>query len=270
MASSSMNASRRFSGLDRLYGVVAASKIRGAHIAVIGVGGVGSWVAEALARSGLARLTLIDFDQVAESNINRQVQATTQTIGQAKVCALKERIALINPDCQVLLIEDFVSPENWPKILPNGVDVVIDACDQMRAKEAMAVWAMKTKRRLIICGAAGGKRLPQRVEIADLSEVSHDPLLANLRSRLRRLLRNDEGASTQQEGIHARTKISKSSMRMNLMCVFSREPVAAAHASCQMTASDGSLNCHGYGSSVAVTCSVGMAAAAAAMEQLGI
>jgi tRNA A37 threonylcarbamoyladenosine dehydratase len=136
---------RRFGGLDRLYGVTGAASIRAAHVVVVGVGGVGSWTVEALARSGVGRLTLIDLDNVAESNINRQIHALDDTVGMAKVEAMRLRIAHINSDCVVTCIEDFVEPGNWPGIL-NGVDVdaVIDACDQVKAKTAMAAWAIKS------------------------------------------------------------------------------------------------------------------------------
>ena len=137
---------RRFGGLDRLYGVDGAARIRSAHVVVVGVGGVGSWTVEALARSGVGRLTLIDLDNVAESNINRQIHALDDTVGMAKVEAMRQRIAHINPDCVVTCIEDFVEPDNWPTIL-NGaeVDAVIDACDQVKAKTAMAAWALKQR-----------------------------------------------------------------------------------------------------------------------------
>ena len=125
---------RRFSALERLYGVAAARRIRAAHVVVVGIGGVGSWAAEALARSGVGRLTLIDLDHVAESNINRQVHALESTVGQAKVLAMRERIAGIHPQCQVRCIEEFVDQDNWPALLAGGqVHAVIDACDQVRA-----------------------------------------------------------------------------------------------------------------------------------------
>jgi tRNA threonylcarbamoyladenosine dehydratase len=270
VAASVVDAGRRFSGLERLYGVHAASKIRASHVAIVGLGGVGSWAAEALARSGVGRLTLIDMDHVAESNINRQIQATSLTLGQAKVQALRDRIALINPDCEVITIEDFVSPDNWPQILPTGVDAVIDACDQMRAKEAMAWWAWQSKTRYVICGAAGGKRQPQSVEVGDLATATHDPLLANLRARLRHRKKTDLAELSANHSHFATQKKTHPLPLMNLTAVFSREPVAPAHASCQITDADGSLNCHGYGSSVAVTCSMGMVAAAWVMDQISI
>ena len=112
---------RRFGGLERLYGVPGAARIRAAHVVVVGVGGVGSWTAEALARSGVSRLTLIDMDHVAESNINRQVHALSTTVGMSKIVAMQERIALINPACVVQCVDDFVEPDNWPAILPRAM-----------------------------------------------------------------------------------------------------------------------------------------------------
>lgn len=236
---------RRFGGLLRLYGADGYRRLRALRVAVVGLGGVGSWAAEALARSGVAELVLIDLDHVAESNINRQVQALSVTVGQAKALALKDRIAQIHPACHVHPIEEFVEPGNWPQLLPCAVDVVIDACDQVRAKLAMAVWALGSGTRHVCVGAAGGKRLPHRVAVDDLAAVTHDPLLASLRQRLRR----EHGAS----------RIGT----MGVQCVYSRENVTRPPESCEV---DGSLNCHGYGSSVTVTAAFGMAAAAAAIE----
>ena len=130
---------RRFGGLQRLYGVQGAARIRSAHVAVVGIGGVGSWAAEALARSGVAQITLIDLDHVAESNINRQIHALTDTVGQAKVLAMCDRIAQIHPDCIVHCVEEFVEPGNWPALLQTPVDALIDACDQIKAKTALSI-----------------------------------------------------------------------------------------------------------------------------------
>jgi tRNA A37 threonylcarbamoyladenosine dehydratase len=242
---------RRFGGLARLFGVEGAERIRAAHVAVIGIGGVGSWAAEALARSGVGGLTLIDLDHVAESNVNRQIHALSTTMGQAKVQAMAERIALINPGCRVECIEDFVDATNWPAILPAPVDAVIDACDQVKAKTAMAAWALQQRTPFIAVGAAGGKRLAHKVDIADLAETTHDPLLAQLRYRLRK----QHGAA--REG-----------QRIGLTCVFSREAVTPPHASCDVSPGDGSLNCHGYGSSVAVTATFGQCAAGWVLDRI--
>ena len=247
-----MDTERRFGGLARLYGVSGAQQIRAAHVAVISVGGVGSWAAEALARSGVGRLTLIDLDHVTESNINRQIHALESTLGQAKVLAMRDRIAQINPDCEVRCVEEFVEPGNWPDLLPAGVDAVIDACDQVRAKTAMAAWALKNKTLFISVGAAGGKRLAHKVDIEDLSNTTHDPLLAQLRYRLRK----DHGAA--REG-----------RKIGIACVFSREAVSLPDASCAVE-SDGSLNCSGYGSLVSVTATFGQCAAGWVMNQISL
>lgn len=244
---------RRFGALRRLYGDAGYQRLRAARVAVVGVGGVGSWAAEALVRSGVAALVLIDMDHVAESNINRQVQALGHTFGQAKVLALRERFADIHPGCEVLVVEEFVDAQNWPGLLPQRVDLLIDACDQMGAKAALAAWALAGRQPYVCVGAAGGKREAHRVEVDDLAAATHDPLLASLRQRLRR----DHGAARQG--------------RMGLRCVFSREPVAGpAEPIVAETAegNDGSLNCHGYGSSVTVTATFGMAAAGEAIAQL--
>ena len=241
---------RRFGGLERLYGMEGAAAIRGAHVAVVGIGGVGSWAAEALARSGIGALTLIDLDHVAESNINRQVHALDGTVGQAKVLAMRERIAQIHPRCVVHAVEEFVEPDNWPMLLPAGVDAVIDACDAPKAKTAMAAWARDRKALFISCGAAGGKRLAHQVDIQDLSQTTHDPLLAQLRYRLRK----HHGAP-------------KEGKRIGIPCVFSREAVAPPDPSCAIEG-DGSLNCHGYGSVVSVTATFGQCAAGWVLDRI--
>ena len=253
---------RRFGGLARLYGVAGAARIRAAHVVVVGVGGVGSWAAEALARSGVGHLTLIDLDHVSESNINRQVHALDTTLGQAKVMAMRERIAHINPLCDVTCIEDFVDADNWLALLPQGADAVIDACDQVRAKTAMAAWARKAQTALISVGAAGGKRQAHLVDIDDLSAVTHDPLLAQLRTRLR----NEHGAPR---------GLPKGAKRIGVACVFSREAVMqpaqlAGEPGVQSidAASDGTLNCHGYGSVVSVTATFGQCAAGWVLDKI--
>ncbi len=266
---------RRFSGLERLYGVPGAAAIRGAHVAVVGIGGVGSWAVEALARSGVGRITLIDFDQVSESNINRQIHAETDTVGMAKVDAMAQRIARINPKCVVHRQEEFATPENWPGMVAataaamDPFDAVIDACDQVKAKTAMAAWARAQKTSLYItAGAAGGKRLAHWVDIADLSETTHDPLLAKLRYNLRRAHGAPQGGDK---------NTSDKSKRIGIACVFSREAVAPPDASCTVEGmgvgvgvgvGDSSLNCHGYGSVVSVTASFGLCAAGWVLDAL--
>ncbi|RZL67907.1 MAG: tRNA threonylcarbamoyladenosine dehydratase [Variovorax sp.] len=248
---------RRFGGLERLYGVAGATRIRNAHIVVAGIGGVGSWAVEALARSGVGRLTLIDLDHIAESNINRQIHALEITVGQAKVEAMRERIAQINPNCKVLALDDFVEPANWAALLDRArvtqgaVTAVFDACDQVRAKVAMASWARHSKSLFISAGAAGGKRLGHLVDVDDLSKVTHDPLLAQLRQRLRK----EHGAP-------------RDGKKMAVTCVFSRESVAPPDASCALDNVDGTLNCHGYGSVVTVTATFGQCAAGWLLDEI--
>ncbi|MCW5631858.1 MAG: ThiF family adenylyltransferase [Rubrivivax sp.] len=272
---------RRFGGLARLYGAAGYARLRAARFAVVGVGGVGSWAAEALARSGVAELVLVDLDHVSEGNVNRQVQALTPTLGQAKVRALAERIALVHPGCKVHEVEEFVAADNWPALLPVAVDGVVDACDQVRAKEVLARWSLAAGVPGVFVGAAGGKRRPEAVEVADLAEATHDPLLAALRQRLRR-----EGVMPKHAGPGGGR--GAGAARSGLTCVYSREAVAAPQraaghgespgedlAACAADLAvpaagigDGSLNCAGYGSSVMVTATFGMAAAAAVVAQL--
>jgi tRNA A37 threonylcarbamoyladenosine dehydratase len=245
-----LDVTRRFSGLDRLLGVDPAKRVYASHIAVVGIGGVGSWAAEALARSGVGRITLIDMDHVAESNINRQVHAVTSTVGMSKILAMQERIALINPLCRVTCIDAFVEPDAWPSILPLDVDAAIDACDQVRSKAAMADWARRNKKVFITVGAAGGKRYAHKVDIADLSDTTHDPLLAQLRYQLRK----NHGAPKEGKNI-------------GIASVFSREAVAPPDASCSV-ATGGTLSCHGYGSMVSVTATFGLCAAGWVIDKI--
>ena len=247
---------RRFGGLERLYGVAGAARIQNSHVLVVGIGGVGSWAVEALARSGVGRLTLVDLDHVSESNINRQIHALDSTVGQAKVEAMRDRIAQINPECKVLAIDEFVELGNWTTLLEaaqqaNGpATAVIDACDQVKAKLTMAAWARASRTAFITVGAAGGKRQAHKVDVDDLSLVTHDPLLAQLRQRLRK----EHGAP--REG-----------RKIGVTCVFSRESVAPPDASCAIEG-DGSLNCHGYGSVVSVTATFGQCAAGWVLDKI--
>lgn len=241
---------RRFGGLARLYGMAGAQRIHAAHVAVIGIGGVGSWAAESLARSGVGQLTLIDLDHVAESNINRQIHAVDATLGQAKVFAMRDRIHSFSSASEITCIEEFVDIANWPALLPSGITAVIDACDQVNAKTAMAVWARNTETIFISVGAAGGKRHAHLVDIDDLARATHDPLLAQVRYRLRKE--------------HAAPREGK---KIGVACVFSREPVKPPDISCSVEG-DGTLNCHGYGSVVSVTATFGQCAAGWVLNQV--
>jgi tRNA A37 threonylcarbamoyladenosine dehydratase len=245
------DAARRFGGLDRLYGPAGATRIRGSHVMVVGIGGVGSWAVEALARSGVMHVTMVDMDHVSESNINRQIHATQLTLGQSKIAAMQDRIAVINPECDVTCIDDFVTPENWSALVPADVDVVIDACDQVHAKVTMAAWAMRSKKLFVSVGAAGGKRMAHLVDIDDLSKTTHDPLLAQLRYRLRK-----EYAAP-REG-----------RKIGVDCIFSKEAVKQPSKVNDNGFSDNTLNCHGYGSVVSVTATFGQCAAGWALDKL--
>lgn len=239
-----MDLDRRFGGVSRLYGRAGAARIRASHVVVVGIGGVGSWAAEALARSGIGALTLIDLDNVAESNINRQLHALDETIGQPKVEAMSRRIHAYHPDCRVHAVEDFLDEDNVAKLLGTyPVDGVIDCCDQVRAKVACVVHSHEHSLLFISVGAAGGRMLAHQVEIDDLGHLTHDPLLAQVRYRLRR---------------HHHFPPAGKAMRVP--CVFSREPIQRAADGCEIQ-QDNSLNCAGYGSSVAVTATFGMTAA---------
>ncbi|MDE1183133.1 tRNA threonylcarbamoyladenosine dehydratase [Paraburkholderia sp.] len=256
---------RRFGGVARLYGAPALAAFERARVAVIGIGGVGSWVAEALARSAVGSLTLIDLDNVAESNTNRQIHALEGNYGKPKVDAMAERIKLINPLCDVRLIEDFIEPDNFDTVLGGGFDYVIDAIDSVRTKTALIAWCVEHKQPLITVGGAGGQLDPTRIRIDDLALTIQDPLLSKVRGQLRKLHGFPRGPK-------AKFKVS---------AVYSDEPLiypAAAvcdidEAAEHVTTSPGhtgpvGLNCAGFGSSVCVTASFGFAAAAYVLRTL--
>lgn len=249
---------RRFGGIARLYGEAGAARLRVAHVVVVGIGGVGSWAVEALARSGVGRLTLIDLDHVAESNTNRQIHALESTFGMAKVEAMRARVAAIHPGCRVLPIEAFVTPDNWADLLQQAQQIqgtqgplaVIDACDHMAAKTTLAAWGRSARAVFVTVGAAGGKQRGDAVEVGDVAQATHDPLLAQLRQRLRK----SYGAPRQGP--------------IGVTAVFSREPVRSPQTRCATEGRDTSLNCHGFGSSVAVTATFGLCAAGWVMQTL--
>ncbi len=249
---------RRFGGIARLYGQPALERFRAAHVCVIGVGGVGSWIVEALARSAVGALTLIDLDNVAESNINRQIQALSGTIGQAKIDALAERIAQINPYCKVTLVEDFITPDNLGAMIGDGrYDYVVDAIDSAKAKAALIAWCRQHAVPLITIGGAGGQTDPTKIAVRDLSKTEQEPLL----KRVRKLLRVNYGFPRGEKN------------KFNVDAVFSMEPLQfpADDASCSLDADQRSItgiNCAGFGSSVVVTASFGMVAAAHLLRKL--
>lgn len=242
---------RRFGGVERLYGKTALTKFKKAHVIVIGIGGVGSWAVEALARNAIGKLTLIDMDVVAESNINRQLPALTSTLGKNKIDVMADRIREINPDCEIKLIDDFVSQDNLEELIGNGIDekadYVIDCIDSSRVKAALIAWCKRRKIKIITLGGAGGQTDPSKIKIADLSKTAHDPLL----SKTRKLLRQDYGFSTNIK------------RRFAIPCVFSPEHLKYATLDGEMSqdkphgsSKENDLSCAGgIGSSVMVTAS---------------
>jgi tRNA A37 threonylcarbamoyladenosine dehydratase len=247
---------RRFGGIARLYGERALERFRAAHVCVIGVGGVGSWVVEALARSAIGQLTLIDLDNVAESNINRQIQATTSTIGLPKIEALKRRIAEINPFCEVTLVEDFIDPDNLDTMIgADRYDYVIDAIDSVKAKAALIAYCSEHGIPMVTSGGAGGQLDPTKVEIRDLARTEQEPLL----KKVRKILRARYGFAKGEKN------------KYHIDAVFSMEPLRYPDSgdACEVDANSVTgLNCAGFGSSMVVTATFGMVAAGHVLRKL--
>ncbi|WP_306582014.1 tRNA threonylcarbamoyladenosine dehydratase [Dokdonella sp.] len=176
---------QRFAGIDRLYGAGSVQRLARSHVAVVGIGGVGSWAAEALVRSGVGRITLIDADEVCVGNTNRQLHALDGNYGRAKVAVMAQRLAAINPQLAVEPIEQFLTPANLGELLGRGHDCVLDACDAFRVKVEAIAWCRRRKLPLVTVGSAGGRTDPTLVAVRDLSKTEHDALLALVRKKLR-------------------------------------------------------------------------------------
>ena len=257
-----MDFERRFGGIARLYGIAGLHKFQAAHVCVVGVGGVGSWIVEALARSAIGRITLIDLDNVAESNINRQIQALTETLGKAKVTALAERIAQINPLCKVHQVEDFITPDNLPELIKAPhFDYVIDAIDSVKAKTALLAFCRAESIPIVTIGGAGGQIDPGKIEIRDLCRTEQEPLLSLVRKRLRQNYGFSRGVKN----------------KFGIDAVFSMEPLKFPEpdpdALCELPDAqneDGitGLNCAGFGSAMVVTATFGMHASALVLRKL--
>jgi tRNA A37 threonylcarbamoyladenosine dehydratase len=247
----------RFEGLQRLYGSEAYGLLPQLHMAVIGIGGVGSWAAEALARSGIGTLTLVDYDEIAPGNINRQIHALDDTLGRKKIEVMAERIRQINPDCRINAIDDFINMDNLEDLLSVGYDCVIDAIDSIKFKAAMINYCRRNKIPVIATGGAGGLSDPTMIQVADLSRTHHDPLAARVRGRLR----DDYGFSRNPR----RT--------FGVECVFSSQqpvyPKPDGTVSHDKPGIHGvSLDCRfGYGTSACVTASFGLVAASRAIHK---
>lgn len=247
---------RRFSGVRRLYGEAGLQRLMASHVLVIGIGGVGSWTVEALARNAVGKLTLVDLDNIAESNMNRQIHALESTLGKAKVTAMRERIAEINPLCVVNEIEDFVTPDNLTQFLQPAPDLVVDCMDDSKAKIALAAYCKQQSLPLVMVGSAGGKLDATRIRLADLAHVEGDRMLAKVRNQLRR----DHG--------FAKAHASKKSAKFGITAVYSDEPVLKPSEACDTDTALTGLHCAGYGSSICVTASAGFVAAQAAISHL--
>ncbi len=274
LPSCDIDAERRFGGLARLYGPEAPQRLRAAHVAVAGLGGVGSWTAEALARCGVGALTLIDLDHIAESNVNRQIHALSGTLGAAKVQAMAERIAGINPECAVQCVDDFVTPANVGDVLAGPYAMIIDCTDQVAAKIAMVLHARGMGCPVLVCGGAGGKTDPLALRAGDLSTALNDALLAKLRNKLRR--EHGYPKAADQAG-----KVRKRVPKMQVEALwFDQPPILPAAWTVAREAEDDmgaqvenapapqGLSCAGYGSVVTVTAAMGMAAADRALRRI--
>ncbi|QSA97980.1 tRNA cyclic N6-threonylcarbamoyladenosine(37) synthase TcdA [Methylococcus sp. EFPC2] len=253
------NSERRFGGIARLYGTVGLARLRAAHVCVVGVGGVGSWAAEALARSAIGRITLIDLDNVAESNVNRQIHAMDGEFGKAKIDVMAERIRAINPDCRITLVEDFISHDNVQELIGTDIDWVMDCIDTFRIKAALLAHCKRNKIKAITVGGAGGVTDPTRIKVIDLSRATQDPLLARTRGRLR--------------DYHGFTRNPK--RRFSIPSVHSEEqavyptPEGGICAQKPEGAAAGGLSCAGgIGSVMTVTATFGLVAASVVLARL--
>ncbi|HPE62085.1 MAG TPA: tRNA cyclic N6-threonylcarbamoyladenosine(37) synthase TcdA [Thiolinea sp.] len=259
VSGSDIDATRRFGGITRIYGQHGLLAFSRAHVTVVGVGGVGSWAVEALARSGIGALTLIDLDNVAESNINRQLPALDSTLGMAKIEVLRRRIHDINPQCHVSLIEDFIELETLEQLIDPTTDFVIDCIDSFRIKAGLIAWCRRRKIRIITLGGAGGQRDPGKIRLTDLARSQHDPLLARVRKQLR------------QEYSFSRNP----RRRFDVPCVWSEEqmvfPDTDGNISHQRP-NDGSMNglscAGGLGSVMTVTAGFALFAVSHVLEKL--
>jgi tRNA threonylcarbamoyladenosine dehydratase len=250
----------RFGGIARLYGQLGLEKLRAAHVCVVGIGGVGTWAVEALARSGIGALTLVDLDEICATNINRQLHALTETVGRPKVEVMADRIRAINPDCRVICEQKFFNAQTAAELLAPEFNYVCDAIDSVSNKVLLLAQCRQKNLPVISCGGAGGRRDATLVRVADLAKVSHDRLLAEVRKKLRR---------------ESKWGFPADGSPMNIDCVFSAEaPVFAqpdgSVCGTRAETEDGSrLNCDGgLGSATFVTGAFGFAAAGVIVRKI--
>ena len=252
----------RFGGIARLYGQAALDRFLTSRVAVIGVGGVGSWAVESLARSGVGHLTLVDLDEICVTNVNRQLHAMDGQIGRQKTEAMADRARAIHPDCDVQIVPKFFNEKSAAEILDPGFDAVIDAIDFARHKSLLAAECHRRKIYAVTCGGAGGRRDPTRIRVTDLAHSGMDPLLL----QLRRGLRNDFG--------FPKTPRGQEPILFGIDAVYSDE--APYYSSCDGTVSKNKpeeislrLNCaSGFGSAAHLIASFGMIAAGRVLEHL--
>lgn len=238
---------RRFQGVAKVYTETAFAQYEKSHVMVIGIGGVGSWAVEALARTGVGQLTLVDMDVLSASNINRQLPALTSTLGQEKIAVMAARCREINPHIQLNLIDDYLSSDTLVELIAYQPDVILDCIDDVKAKLALMLHCRFHKLPLIVSGGAGGKRDPLKVQVADLSKTEQDPMLSKLRSQLR-----------------AKGICKKPKEKFGITCVYSNESPLTHH---HMVKAAG-LRCGGYGSAVVVTSTFAMVAVAEVLKKL--
>lgn len=246
------NYEQRFGGIGRLYTPEGLEKLRQSHICVIGIGGVGSWAVEALARSGIGKITLIDMDDICVTNINRQIHALSGQIGNLKTEAMQERVKLINPECEVEIIDDFLTKDNLAEYLNRGYDYVIDAIDSVQTKAALIAYCKRNKIKLITTGGAGGQTDPSQIKIADLSKTIQDPLASKVRSILRK-----------EYNFSANPK-----RKFGVDCVFSTQPLIFPKMGegCEVSAT---MNCaNGFGATTVVTATFGFFAVSRVIDKL--
>lgn len=248
---------RRFAGIARLYGQQGLRNLHAANVCVIGIGGVGSWAAEALARSGVGRISLIDLDDICISNTNRQLPALEGQFGRMKVAAVAERMLAINPDIALRLIEDFVAEDNFADYL-SGHDYVIDCIDSVKTKAALIAFCSRNKIKIITVGGAGGQIDPTQIKVDDLSKTIQDPLAAKVRN----ILRRDFG-------------FAKSGKKMGVECVYSTEQLVYPQSDGSVCAAkpqigDGvRLDCAGgFGAVMTVTATFGLVAVSRVLKHL--
>ncbi|MGB3726196.1 MAG: tRNA cyclic N6-threonylcarbamoyladenosine(37) synthase TcdA [Glaciecola sp.] len=256
-----MSYQQRFSGIARVYGQHGLEQLAASHVCIIGIGGVGAWSAEAIARSGINAITLIDLDDLAQSNINRQIHALDSTLEQSKVEVMQQRIFDINPECHVTVIEDFVTAENVGEYLGERGDfsTVIDAVDSVKAKAAIIAYCKRNKIKVISVGGAGGQRDPLQITKGDLAKTIQDPLLAKVRSELRRFYHFSQNPKR----------------NFGVECVYSTEqlkyPTVDGGTSQAKQRSQGAskMDCStGFGAFVGVTATFGLVAASRAIAHI--